>query len=267
MLNVSIVLYKNDIHQIKALVQSLKESEAVSQIFVLDNSPEPLSEANELGVTYIHLPENRGYGSAHNVAIRASIAQNAKYHLIINPDIELNPAILKIIACFMDKNSGIGHLMPKVYYPDGKIQYLCKLLPTPMDLLFRRFLPDRWTKKRQNRFELRETGYNQLMDVPYLSGCFMFLRVEALKEVGIFDERFFLYPEDIDLTRRIHRQYRTVFYPDVSVVHHHAKDSYKSRKMLWIHIVNLIRYFNKWGWCLDKERKDINRKTIQDLKI
>jgi GT2 family glycosyltransferase len=93
----------------------------------------------------------------------------------------------------------------------------------------------------------------------------MFLRTEALEEVGLFDERFFMYPEDIDLTRRIHSKYRTVFYPDVSIIHHHAKDSYESIKMLKIHIVNIIKYFNKWGWIFDKDRRVINKETIDQL--
>ncbi|MFT3751971.1 MAG: glycosyltransferase [Paludibacter sp.] len=163
----------------------------------------------------------------------------------------------------MNNNSEIGQLMPKVHYPNGKIQYLCKLIPTPFDLIFRRFFPTEWTKKRMERFELKASGYNKIMDVPYLSGCFMFLRTAALREVGLFDERFFMYPEDIDLTRRIHQKYRTVFYPDVSIIHHHAQESYTNLKMLWIHIVNLIRYFNKWGWFFDKERRNVNKETLK----
>jgi len=106
-----------------------------------------------------------------------------------------------------------------------------------------------------------------LLDVPYLSGCFMLFRTEALKEVGLFDERFFMYPEDIDLTRRIHAKYRTVFYPEVSIIHHHAQSSYLNLKMLFIHITNMVKYFNKWGWILDKERKIINKKILEQLKM
>ena len=61
------------------------------------------------------------------------------------------------------------------------------------------------------------------MNVPYLQGSFMFLRTKALKEVGLFYERFFMYPEDIDITRRMHKKYKTIFYPEVSIHHEHAK--------------------------------------------
>jgi GT2 family glycosyltransferase len=166
----------------------------------------------------------------------------------------------------MDSNPEVGQLMPKVFYSDGEIQYLCKLLPTPFDLIFRRFLPASWTMNQIHKFELRNSGYNQIMDVPYLSGCFMLLRTDALKEVGLFDELFFMYPEDIDLTRRIHQKFRTVFYPEVSIVHHHARSSYLNLKMLWIHTTNMIHYFNKWGWFFDSERKIINKKTLNQFK-
>jgi len=185
--------------------------------------------------------------------------------MVINPDISFNPAILSEIEEFMNNNSDIGLLMPKILYPTGEIQYLCKLIPTPFDLIVRRFLPKSWTQKRIEKFELRSSGYNKVMNVPYLSGCFMFLRTEALRQVGLFDERFFMYPEDIDLSRRIHRQYRTVFYPNTTIVHHHAQSSYIDSKMLFIHIYNMIKYFNKWGWIFDSERRKVNRKILKQI--
>nr|WP_304642651.1 hypothetical protein [uncultured Muribaculum sp.] len=79
-----------------------------------------------------------------------------------------------------------------------------------------------------------------------------------MKRVGLFDERFFMYPEDIDLSRRLHRMYRTIYYPGITVVHRHRAASYHNSRMLWIHIVNMMKYFNKWGWFFDRERKEFN---------
>lgn len=258
MVNVSIVLYKHSVTEVEPLVNMLRKSAWVSAIFLLDNSPVANNAFDSLSATYIFTGKNLGYGAAHNIALQKSLKENIKYHLVVNPDIRFEAEILDKIVGFMNENTETGHLMPKVFYPDGRIQYLCKLIPTPADLLFRRFLPSGWTRRQTARFEMHGCGYNKTMNVPYLSGCFMFLRVSALKETGIFDERFFMYPEDIDLTRRIHRKYKTLFYPEVSVVHYHERGSYKNLKMLWIHTVNLVRYFNKWGWIWDKERKTIN---------
>lgn len=266
MLNISIVLYNHPLSEIAPLVEILRKSELVSVIFLVDNSPVISDGFNSLEVNYLHTGKNLGYGSAHNIAIRQTIEQNIPYHLVINPDISFEFPILKEIEDFMNNNSKIGHLMPKVYYPNGEMQYLCKLIPTPFDLIFRRFLPTSWTQKRTDKFEMRASGYNKIMDVPYLSGCFMFLRTSALKEVGLFDERFFMYPEDIDLTRRIHRKYRTVFYPEVSIVHHHAQSSYLNFRMLWVHTFNMIKYFNKWGWFFDNERMETNKETLKMLR-
>ena len=205
-INVSIVIYKHTLTEISPLVRTLCDSSIVSSIYLIDNSPSKNPEFKTLAATYIFTGKNLGYGAAHNIAIRQTIQQNIPFHLVVNPDIVFDSKILKEIEDFMNNNSIIGLLMPKVYYPNGEIQYLCKLLPTPFDLIFRRFLPKSWTQKQTEKFELRTSGYNRIMDVPYLSGCFMFLRTDALKQVGLFDERFFMYPEDIDLTRRIHKK-------------------------------------------------------------
>ena len=266
MINISIVLYQNKTIEVFSLVELLTKSKTVFQIFLIDNSPTPTQEYENLPVKYIFTSKNLGYGAAHNIAIRQTIKQNIPYHLVINPDISFEPQILEEIEKYLCDNLDIGQLMPKVFYPNKEIQYLCKLIPNPFDLIFRRFLPKKWVVKRIERFELRSTGYNKIMNVPYLSGCFMFLRTKAIEDVGLFDERFFMYPEDIDLTRRIHVKYRTVFYPNVSIIHHHAQSSYLNLKMLSIHTVNMIKYFNKWGWIFDKERKYINNKILIQIR-
>ena len=93
----------------------------------------------------------------------------------------------------------------------------------------------------------------------------MFLRVSALRKVGLFDERFFMYGEDLDLSRRMHRQYKTIYYPDAAVVHAHRAESYHSGKMLWVHIENIAIYFNKWGWFFDPERRKVNKKVRREI--
>jgi GT2 family glycosyltransferase len=155
-------------------------------------------------------------------------------------------------------------LMPKVLYPDGRLQPLCKLLPSPMTLFSRRFLKfNSGLISRMNHwYEMHFTGYNTVMDVPFLSGCFMFLRMETIQKVGLFDENIFLYTEDTDLTRRIHQHYRTVFYPEVSIYHHNQRASYKNYVIMMHHVFSAIRYFNKWGWFNDSERKHINQRIL-----
>jgi len=140
-------------------------------------------------------------------------------------------------------------------------------LPTPYDWIGRRFNPIKsLIDKRNNLFELRFTGYDKIMEVPYLSGCFMFLRLSIIKEVGLYDEHIFMYGEETDLCRRIiSHGYQTVFYPEAEIIHEFQKGSHKSFKLTWIGMQSAIYYFNKWGWFFDKTRDQINRKTLQLL--
>jgi len=239
-----------------------------NKLFLIDNSAKNSLNvyAGYDKVEYIHNTKNIGFGAAHNIAMRKSIAGNYKYHFLLNPDVAFEPAAITTVCHYMDEDSNIGALMPKILYENGDTQYLCKLLPTPADLFIRRFLPERFTRKRQYKFEMRATGYNQIMEVPFLSGCFMALRKEAIEQCGFFDERFFMYGEDIDFSRRINEQFKTVFYPHVSIVHGYEAASYKSFKMLTIHTKSIIRYFNKWGWFFDKRRKQTNKKILSQFK-
>lgn len=265
MLNASIVLHNPNWQQVSDLTDALLQSKHINHIYWIDNSPiSNCPQSVDTRIKYHYNQQNIGYGAAHNIAIRESIYDNIPYHLVINPDIILEPAALDQMLYFISSHSEIGSLMPKVIYPNGELQYLCKLLPSPLDVFGRRFLPRKWMKHRNHNYEMRASGYDKLMNVPYLSGCFMLLRTQAAEEVRLFDERFFMYPEDMDLTRRIHRNYLTVYYPHASIIHNHEKASYKSLRMLWIHIVNMCRYFNKWGWFCDKERKLFNQTAIDE---
>ena len=265
MLNVSIVLYNPNWQEVSDLTATLLQSKYVDHIYWIDNSPtSSCPQPIDTRVIYQHNQRNIGYGAAHNIAIRESIYDNVPYHLVINPDIILNAKELEQMLQFISSHPEVGSLMPKVVYPNGELQYLCKLLPTPFDVFGRRFLPRQWMEHRNHTYEMRASGYNKLMNVPYLSGCFMLLRTQAVQQARLFDERFFMYPEDMDLTRRIHRDYLTVFFPHATIIHNHEKASYKSLKMLWIHIVNMCRYFNKWGWFCDKERTLFNQTVMNE---
>ena len=270
-LSASIVLYNTKIDELKRVIDSYFAYTGEKQLFLVDNSPtDSLKEIVKIypnnDIYYIFNNENMGYGKAHNIAIKKSIEQNLPYHIILNPDIIIEKNTLEKLTNYMEQHPEVGNIMPKIIYPDGELQYLCKLLPSPIDLIFRRFIPIKnWKEAINKRYELHSFGYDQIMNIPNLSGCFMFLRTEVLKQVGLFDENIFMYLEDIDLNRRIHSKYKTIYYPDAIVIHEHQKESYKNRKLLKAHIQSAIYYFNKYGWLFDKERTAINKNVLRDL--
>lgn len=241
----------------------------IDKLYIIDNSSnDELRELvrNNSRIHYIH-SLNLGYGAGHNVAIRKSIDDGAKYHAILNPDVYWHDNVIEKLCQYMEKFPECGLIMPKVLYPNGDTQYLCKLVPTPTDLVLRRFIPIKtWQDKHDYSYEMHWTGYDKIMEVPILSGCFMMLRNSVIKIIGGFDERFFMYAEDVDLCRRIGEIATTIFYPHVSIYHEYAKGSYGNKKMLHMHISSIIKYFNKWGWLFDKKRQLRNRYCISQFK-
>jgi GT2 family glycosyltransferase len=267
-LSASIVVYKNPTELLSSTIKSFLNCTRESKLYIVDNSPTDVlkSVVNDPRIIYRFNNKNVGFGAGHNTVLREVISQS-RYHIILNPDVYFGEGVLSTLYEFMEQHPEIGQVMPKVLYPDGQLQPLCKLLPTPKTLIKRRFLNFyKSSLELENyRYELRFSGYDKIMDVPFLSGCFMFLRTEVLQKVGLFDEQFFLYTEDTDLSRRIHRYYRTVYYPQATIYHHYQRGSYRNLWLMWCNINSAVRYFNKWGWANDSEREFFNHRTIQQF--
>lgn len=268
-ISASIVLYKTKENYLEKIIQDFFDTDMHVCLLLIDNSPTDdlkILSAIDKRIEYIWLQENKGFGKAHNIAINKMLGKS-KYHVILNPDIEFDKEVLPALYTFMNQNPDVGNVIPKVYYKTGEVQPLCKLLPTPLTLFSRRFARySFFTKKLNHRYELENFRYNAVMKVPNMSGCFMFIRNTVLQQTGGFDERFFLYLEDVDLNRRIGRIAKTVVYPYVHIMHHFRKGSYQEPELLKHHIRSAIHYFNKWGWFLDWERAHINNKTIKRIK-
>ena len=266
MISVSIVTFKTDLGELTRCLASLK-SPLVSTIYIVDNSQQKRIAdfcQQYKNVVYIG-SENVGYGAGHNKALRPALKSGEKYHLVLNSDVYFEPDVLHKLVDYMDANSDVAQVQPNIIYPDGTMQYTCRLLPTPANLIFRRFLPAKVVEKMNYRYLLKFNDHKQEANIPYHQGSFMFFRQKCFEKVGLFDERFFMYPEDIDITRRMHKYFRTMFWPGVTVIHAHRAASYKSKKMLKIHMVNMIKYFNKRGWIFDNERKTWNREILKEL--
>lgn len=266
-LSASLVLFHNDPAQYERAMRCFLDG-CDGVLYVVDNSMAPLQ--HELfahpRVRYVHAGENLGFGKAHNRAF-AMAAGTSDAHLLLNPDISFEPHVLPELGQFLGANPGVGAVMPQITYPDGSLQRLCKLLPTPLDLILRRFIPAESIKAKINqRYEMHGLPQNRPSRVPTLSGCFLLIRTELLHRLGGFDERFFMYLEDVDLVRRIGEVAQTVYLPSVAVVHAYAKGSYRSRKLLGYHLRSAIQYFNKWGWFFDRVRRTRNRIAIEQIR-
>lgn len=260
----SIVLYKSDRVELRKAIDSFLRTSLNVRLYLVDNSPtdELKDIIHDTRVEYIFNNGNVGFGKANNVALR-KVLGTSKYHLMLNPDISFPENTLETIKDFMDRNQEVGHVLPKILYPDGSLQRLCKLLPTPADLFLRRFMKSN-VRDVNYYYEMHFADYNTTFEAPFLSGCFMFIRTEVFEQVGLFDEKMFLYWEDLDLSRRIHKGFKTVYYPEVFVYHEYKRGAHKNFNLMIVSIKSLIYYFNKWGW-FERERRKINMKTMDSI--
>lgn len=266
-ISASLVLFNSPRAQFEAVIQDFLAASPGATLYIADNSPLPLtSRLFELpGVHYSHMTGNLGFGKAHNVCLRQA-CQDSDLHLLLNPDIHFGPSVLQRMTAGFEADPTLVAAMPQIRYPDGSLQALCKLLPTPMDLIVRRFLPaSSWRKRLNDRYELRALPQDRPSEVPTLSGCFMLIRSSTLASIGGFDERFFMYMEDVDLVRRLGLRGAVRYLPDSYVVHEYAKGSYRNRKLLGYHLASAVRYFNKWGWFVDTHRRRVNKACLQAI--
>ncbi|WP_445114569.1 glycosyltransferase [Acinetobacter sp. WZC-1] len=262
---VSIVLFRHSYFEIEKTLACLLSSPFVCKVILVDNDESDWAfKFQHEKVVYLKSDGNFGFGYGHNFAINRYVS-NSDLFLICNPDIMFEESEFAQLVNFV-KDRKEGLFLPKIVYANGENQFGARLLPTPLNLFARRF-----SKKLaiglDQQYLLKNYTIQKPIFAPYLSGCFMLFRSEALETLKGFDERFFMYMEDIDISRRCAQQFGTLYCPQFSVVHAHEQASYKSIKLLKAHIQSAILYFNKWGWLYDSNRKLLNDKCIRGLSL
>jgi len=270
LLTISVVFYNTSKDDQLSLLSSFESLSVPFHLIIIDNSTKscisPVFEKN-CNCTIINTPTNVGFGAGHNLALEKVYQLQSKYHLILNPDVQFRGNTINEMLEYLKGNEDIAILSPKILYPNETLQYSCRLLPLPYEILLRRVPFLKPLKVKMNfRHEMRFTGYNKIMDIPFLLGCFWMVRSNILLNVQGFDERFFLYFEDTDLCRRINRIGRTVFFPNVFIYHRYERSSSTSLKTFYFHLLSFIKYFNKWGWFIDKERRRINNECMRRIE-
>lgn len=265
----SLVLYRHSLSDIQNTLNSLLEEESIDKICIVDNGSycQWLNDFDHVKIDVIKLEKNIGFGGGHNIAFeRCSHLYEYDFMLVCNPDIYFDFGEVDKLYSFSVQNK-TGLSIPKIIYPDGRLQYSCKLLPRPMQLLLRRFFPSA-SNGINFKYELRDADYGRAFFAPSLSGCFMLLSKEAIERTSGFDQRYFMYLEDVDLSRRVCIESFNVSYcPSSTVVHESQRGSYRDVKFLYYHICSAIRYFNKWGWFKDKEANALNDRCLSNLPL
>lgn len=262
-LSISIVVYQEIFLQIKDCLSSLIGSipdDIRYEITLVDNGALELNKDfsfeielkkcfPNLPIYYLVSTKNGGYGYGHNQVILKS---KADYHLILNNDVYMMPNTLKNALDFMQQHKQVGMLVPDVYDMDEKRIYLCRHNPSLWISFLRRFAPSFLKKifqKQLSKFQMQDKNYNENMfKLSNPTGCFMFCRLELLKQLGGFDEKFFMYYDDSDLGRRMAKISLIAYSPAVKIKHVWRRAAYQDRRMAWIASKSALYY--SWKWLL-----------------
>ncbi|KAA0077316.1 glycosyltransferase [Trinickia soli] len=267
-LSISLVVYRPDVSLLNQTLQSVTAAwarmrqtgtDARAHLYIVDNGgfrdadiAGRLASLAEQSVAWTVLRGhgNVGYGRGHNLAIEQTGSQ---YHLILNPDIDMDVEALVNAFGFLQAHPAVGLVTPRIDDDRAGIQYLCRRYPAMLDLFVRGFLPSRlqrWFSRRLGRYEMRDVinGRDVVWDPPIVSGCFMFFRTGVLKRLAGFDPRYFLYFEDYDLSLRTHRLARVAYVPSVRAIHHGGGASRKGFAHIRMFVASAVKFYNQFGW-------------------
>lgn len=218
------------------------------EVFVYDNQSSDLKITQGIltkqfpKVNLIASHKNKGFGYGHNKIIKQA---NSDYHLILNPDIKFTEDTISSLVDYLEKSSDIALITPEIRNTDGTIQHLPKLFPK-FRYILSSTLP--FFAKYRTEYTMSKKTITQPTDIEICTGCFMFAKTQKLRDIDGFDDSFFLYFEDFDLSVRMNKIGRIVYYPLTKVTHVWHRDTKKKVKPFLIQIHSMLKFYVKHIW-------------------
>lgn len=251
-LSAAVVMYGHADETQRCLASLAQHTAAGLDIYLVDNaSPDGAlqalrAEGLPAGVTVLALEKNLGFGRGHNQVLPLL---HSEYHAVVNPDILLKSDAIGQMAAYMDAHPDVVMCAPKLRFPDGREQPLPKRRPALLPLLARQF-PLRALQRYEDHYLMRDTDLSKPTDVQFCSGSFFVMRSEVFCRIGGFDEGYFMYVEDADITQKALAEGRAVYLPGVVAVHAWHREAHRRlRQFLW-QLRSMLRYFRRWGFKL-----------------
>lgn len=244
-LSAGIVTYNNAAEIVSCLNSLIETTRGLDvEIYVFDNS----SVDDTVNIIQKYFPrvhliqssENLGFGAGHNQILKRI---SSEFHMVVNPDIQFTGGTIQKLVTFMKHYPKVGIVTPKIKNMDGSEQLLPKLDPRFRYVILSKFKPLHFFRDEYTRAK-------EIFDKPTRilssTGCFFMVRTDIFRKANGFDERFFMYFEDADLSRRIRKKASIVFYPNAYVYHAWKRDNTRSLKGIRIFLISMMKYFWKW---------------------
>lgn len=246
----SIVLYNEDLNELTKTVNCFLKIPLNKKLYLIDNTlnKEFKGIFNKKEVTYIAVGKNIGFGAGHNIILN-KIKNQSKYHLILNPDVSFKPSVIPNLIIQLEKDKTLAMIAPKVLFPNGEHQNSCRRYPSVSELLARRFTFLRpLFKSGILKGIYSDKNLNQPFFAEYITGCFHLYNTPDFVNLNGFDERYFLYMEDVDICKKIDvLGKKKRYYPKEEIIHVLKQGSSKNLKLFFRHTTSAKKYFLKWG--------------------
>jgi len=236
-LTIIIVTYNSEKY-IKRCLESLKQykKDMTKDIMIVDNnsSDNTLKIAKIFNINIIKNKQNLGYAKAANIGIKKA---GSRYILLINPDIYFEKDTIKDMLDFMKNNQDCDIQGPKLFDENKNLIFSCKRFPTIKAILGRRLKSSKIFKQDVKRYLMKDYNHKKPRKVDWVSGgCMMF------KKNFSFDNRYFLYFEDVDFCHG-----KNVYYNPKAIAHHTVqRESSKNIRFLYYHTISFVKYKIKY---------------------
>lgn len=228
------------------------------EVIVVDNNPsQRIQEQVEKEFPQVKVfvsDSNIGFGCGMNLAMKHA---SGRYYFVFNPDIALFEGTIEKLVQFMDENKDVGMVGPQLLNPDRSLQHSCYRFMDPKIILYRRIplLKNlRKAKEAVSHYLMEDWDHKETREVDYLLGAAMFVRKEAVDDVGVFDPEYFVYFEDQDWCRRFWKAgWKILYYPETQLVHYHRRETAEGNflkqlfnKLTRIQIQSALYYYKKY---------------------
>jgi len=260
-----IILTWNSSKYIRKCLESIYENikDMPFEIIIVDNCSKDgtrniLKEYAEAKSNFEVIYFNKNYGTtiSRNLAINKS---KGEFILILDSDTEIKKGTVEELIKIMEENEYAGIVAPRLFYADGSVQPSCKKFPT-LTIKILKFLPFRKLSMLGERMELYPSyvysrDFGEVIPVDYcISACWL-VRSDTLRKVGLFDERIFYAPEDVDLSLRMWlKGFKVLYDPKAEVIHYTQRLSRKKLGITLSHVKGLFYYFAKYGYWFKREK-------------
>ena len=261
-LSASIVVYRGAEEALNAAASVLLHTQKYPiTLYLVDNaspdgSGEELQQALDSGrlaagqgqqVQLIRRTVNGGFGTGHNTVLPL---MSSDFHFILNPDILLQSDVLCGMADWLAQHPQAVMARPALTFPDGTPQVLPLQKCSALALVYRQLPQLSFLKGFNDRYVMADADLSKPTEIEFCTGSFSAVRTDVLRDIGGFDEQYFMYVEDADLTQKARQKGSVYLLPQFTAIHAWHRAPHTDGSHFKMQLKSMLRYFGKWGFRL-----------------